>query len=228
MILIINRSKRDAESLASAFRYMGIVARAVLPERAAAEISPMYRAVIIAAPERLPDEKEYINRLRSYLSSTTMVSLSDTGDLKKVGYDLVAPRASTAAHLYRIIRAHLIATGERPIGEYMMAGIDASVDIGAVTYFSTPLPLTRTESLILRFLIRAYPLPMSPKEILKYAFSQTKLPEAMGIRTHVCAINRKFKSQLGRNLIMSIDGGYVVMTPMLAREKSIDLLSAAN
>ena len=228
MILIINRSKKEGEALATAFRYMGIVARAELPEHAAAEISPFYRAIILSSPEKLPDEREFVTRIRSYLDGIPIFALTDTKDELKVKYEEVAPRDATAARLYRLISEHCEAHMQKSPGKYMVAGIDASVDRGFVTYFSEPLPLTRTEALILRLLIRAYPSPLSPKAILKYAFKQSQLPEAMGIRTHICAINRKFKRCLGRNLIMSIDGGYVVMTPILAKEKQIALVSATK
>jgi hypothetical protein len=58
MILVINKSKKEAEALASSFRYMGIPARGELPERAATEVSTFYRAIILFSPEKLPDEKE--------------------------------------------------------------------------------------------------------------------------------------------------------------------------
>ena len=228
MILIINKSRKEAESLAGAFRYMGIVARGETPERANAEVSTLYRAILIADPEKLPDECEYITRLRSYIGDIPIIALTDNSESLKTQYDAFAERATTASKLYKVIYKICNQVGKDLPGEYLLAGIDASVDRGIVTYFSEPIPLTKTESLILRFLIRAYPSSIAAKVILRYIFSQTKAPEASSIKTHICAINGKFRKHLGRNLIISTDGGYVIMTPMLAKAKQLGLLSAAQ
>ena len=228
MILIINKSKKEAELLAASFRYMGIVARGEPPQRAAAEISTLYRAIVIYSPEKLPDEREYISRIHSYVKEIPIFALTDNENKIKASYEAVVPRTTTASRLYNLISTYCKENNRFPLGEYMLAGINASADQGFVTYFSEPLPLTRTESLILRLLIRAYPLALSPKTIRMYAFKQNKLPEVSGIRTHIYSINKKFKKLIHRNLIVSIDDGYVVMTPMLAREKEIDLCSAAK
>ena len=226
MILIINKSRKEADSLAASFRYMGIVARGETPERATAEVSILYRAILLTDPEKLPDECEYITRLRSYIGGIPIIALTDNPESSKMQYDAFAERATTASKLYKVIYRICNQIGKDLPGEYLLAGINASVDRGIVTYFSEPIPLTKTENLILRFLIRAYPSPTAAKLILKYVFSQTKTPEVSSIKTYICAINAKFKKHLGRNLIVSTDGGYIVMTPMLAREKYSDLISA--
>lgn len=228
MILIINKSRKDAESLAAAFRYMGVVARGETPERACFELSPQYRAILIDEPRNLPDESEYVSRIRSFISDIPIIALTENADLLKARYEAIAKRSTTASQLYHTICDVCNADGKYPPGEYMLAGINASVQQGVVTYFSAPIPLTKTERLILRFLIRTYPSPIGPKAILKHAFSQTKAPEASSIKTHVCSINSKFKKHFNRNLIVSLDGGYVVMTPLLAKEKHFNIVSAAQ
>ena len=226
MILIINKSRKEAESLAGTFRYMGIVAHSETPEHANAEVSTLYRVILIADPEKLPDECEYITRLRSYIGDIPIIALTDNPESLKTQYDAFAERVITASKLYKIIYRICNQIGKDLPGEYLLAGIDASADRGVVTYFSEPIPLTKTESLILRFLIRTYPSPIAPKMILKYVFSQTKTPEVSSIKTHICAINGKFRGRIGRNLIVSSDGGYIVMTPMLAKEKLLNFASA--
>ena len=228
MVLIINRSKKEAESLATAFRYMGVVARGEVPERASAEISTLFRAILIISPEKLPDEREYVTMLRGYLNDIPFFAISDNQDELKGGYEAIVHRGATASQIYQTICTTCEKIGKVSPGEYMLTGIHASVEQGPVTYFSEPIPLTKTESLLLRFLIRTYPMPVTPKVILKYIFSQAKSPEVSSIKTHVCAINGKFKSRLGRSLIVSTDGGYVIMTPMLAKKKEIDLFSATH
>ena len=226
MILIINKSRKEAEALAAAFRCMGIVARAETPEHACAELSPLYHAILIDEPRKLPDECEYIVKLRSYISGIPIIALTENSELVKGRYEATVKRTATASQLYRAICELCDAIKKHPPGEYMLAGINASIQQAVVTYFSEPLPLTKTERLILRFLIRAYPSSSTPKRILKYSFSQTKTPEASSVKTHICSINSKFKRCLNRNLIVSIDGGYVIMTPILAKEKHFNFISA--
>ena len=228
MILVINRSKKEAEALASSFRYMGIPARGELPERAASEVSTFYRAIILFSPEKLPDEKEFITRIRSYISEIPTFALTDDVGSLKASYAGVAPRASTAARLYKLINKYCESRKLLPPGEFLLGGINASVELGVISYFFEPLPFTKTERLIIRLLIRTYPSPLSPKTILKYAFKQSALPEAASIRTHVCAINRRCRERIGVNLIVSLDGGYVILTPGLARDNNIDFYSAAK
>lgn len=228
MILIINKSRKEADSLAASFRYMGIVARGETPERATAEVSILYRAILLTDPEKLPDEYEYITKLRSYIGSIPIIALTDHTESLKGQYEVCVERAATASKLYQAIYRLCNVPDKASPGEYMLAGIDASIDRRIVTYFSEPIALTKTQRLILRFLIRAYPSPTAPKLILKYVFSQIKTPEVSSIKTHIYAINAKFKKHLGRNLIVSTDGGYVIMTPMLAREKLQDLISATQ
>ena len=102
-------------------------------------------------------------------------------------------------------------------GDYKLAGIDLSCDISTPTYFTTPLPLTKTEAMIVKYLIRTYPRPTSAEEILKYAYRESRIPELSNIRTHVSIINKKFRELTSRNLIeMSFGKGYRVLTPEVA------------
>ena len=222
MILIISRSMKTGNALADAFKYMGIVARAETPHKATSEISPLYRLVIIVDPEDLPDEREYVKGLRSYLSTVPIMALADKDLSDPSLYELAERKSTTASGLYKSIRAFFDTSRRLPPGEYLLGGLDASAGSRFVTNLSTVIPLTKTESMVLRTLIRAYPIPMKPQQILKYAFSQSKRPDPTSIRTYVCAINKKFNKRFERKLVISLDGGYVILTPMLARKKNIE------
>ena len=137
-------------------------------------------------------------------------------------YDIVASKKMTTAGIYKIIREFFESTKRFPPGEYMLLGLDASVDSKFVTNFSTVISLTKTESLIVRALIRAYPSTLSPKQLLRYAFSQSKLPDPTSIRTYICSINKKFHHRFARKLVVSLNGGYVILTPELAEENNIE------
>ena len=222
MILIINKSKREGNALADAFKYMGIVAKAETPHRATSEISTFYRLIIIVDPDTLPDEREYVRGLRSYLSVIPIMALTDNVLKDSSLYDLTASKSATSAEIYKIIHSYFDTSKCFPPGEYLLLGLDASVDSRFVTNHSTVITLTKTERMVLRTLIRAYPIPLPPREILKYAFSQSKLPDPTSIRTYVCWVNKKFYRRFARKLIVSLDGGYVILTPELAQKRNIE------
>ena len=100
------------------------------------------------------------------------------------------------------------------IGDYYLAGFDASNHTIGVNYFYTKIGLTKTEAMILRYLIRSYPIPQSADKILKYAFKPSRAPEAASIRTHLSLMNKKFESTIGRKMvILEPHRGYIILTP---------------
>ena len=100
------------------------------------------------------------------------------------------------------------------IGEYFLAGFDASSNNVGVNYFYDKLDLTKTEAMILRFMIRKYPVPVSCKEIVKYAFKQSRAPEPTSIRTHISLMNKKLENITSRKMITFVPRrGYVIITP---------------
>ena len=106
--------------------------------------------------------------------------------------------------------------GLLPAGIYKLAGINASCDIKSVTFLDEPVHFTRTEAMILRFLISTYPTPCSPDSIIEHAFRSGKHPEPSAVRTHISVMNKKFRAATGRTLFISVAGeGYVVSTPEL-------------
>ena len=64
MILIINKSKKEARGLSDMFYYMGLPAQGVTPSEALSEVSPVYRAIIVMNPHGLGDVADYVRRLR--------------------------------------------------------------------------------------------------------------------------------------------------------------------
>lgn len=222
MILIINKSRKSGNAVVEIFRYMGILARAELPDTALSEISLIYRAVLIMNPHTLPDEKDYLKVLRSYTGKTPIFAMSDCVIQNANLYDMTFLDGITSSRLLQSILEYSDRNNCLLLGEYMLAGINASINLGGVTYYNDVLPLTKTETMILRLLIRAYPSPLTPKAILKYAFTQSKLPEEAGIRTHISSINKKFKAVSGNALITSLDShGYIISTPQLNHRRLI-------
>ena len=224
MILIIDTNKRRADSIADIFYYMGILSRAVTPKEAFSEISPLYRAVIVSDPSSFPDIKDFKEKLSTY-SSAPLYSLSEHGDeqrdLFKISFRENAYSSTIAASIANDLKAQKLPV----IGTYRLAGIDASCDVQA-SALDSALPFTKTELMILRYLIASYPAPQPPKKILKYAFKPGRVPDISGIRTHVSVMNKKFRQLMNKNLVISIpDKGYVVATPEILAQINAESVS---
>ena len=74
--------------------------------------------------------------------------------------------------------------------------------------------------MILRYLIRSYPVPQNAERILKYAFKPTRAPEAASIRTHLSIMNKKFEKSIGRKMIsLEPHRGYIILTPEYIKAK---------
>ena len=166
MILIIDKSRKDGNAAVEIFRYMGVLARAETPDVALSEISMMYRAVLIMNPQKLPDEKDYIKALRSYAGKTPVFAMSERQILDDSLYDMTFQEDITSARLLVAMAEYCENKGYLPLGEYMLSGINASIYLGGVTYYNDVIHFTKTETLILRLLIRTYPTPITPKRIL--------------------------------------------------------------
>ena len=217
MILVINRNKKLASSFSEAFHFMGMLSYATTPSEALGEISLLFRAIIILEPDTLPDPKNFTSRLRAYADIPIFAISNEPVNHGEI-YDDIFSFNGYSANLASKIVAKTKKMGLKHAGDYRLAGIDATADKVGVTYFDTPVPLTKTESMILRFLIRSYPEPADSSKILKYAFRSSRRPEAAGVRTHISTINRKFNAVTGRNLITLIQGdGYCVLTPEISR-----------
>ncbi len=223
MLLIIDSKTASANSLQTALSYMGILAKPVTPSNAAAELSALYRAVLIKNPENLPDWRDYVKRLLAYSSGLPFFAISDScADTEKKFFTKIFPSSATASELALGIIKASRALGCQPIGEYILSGLDASVLRGEPEYFYSKIKLTAKENMILRFLIRAYPTPVLAQGILKYAFLSSKTPEPSAVRAHISSINKKFSGVTGGRLISSPENlGYIIMTPELCEKKSI-------
>lgn len=97
--------------------------------------------------------------------------------------------------------------GREPLGAYTGGGIDASVDAAGVFCSGERIPLTRTETMIVRYLIHRSPRSATAEEILAHAFRQTRAPEPTSVRTHISIINKKFRETVGRPLTAPSDDG---------------------
>ncbi len=200
---------------------MGILAYGVAPMAALSEVSRMYSAVLVSSLVGVPDPEDYISKLRSY-ADIPIFALSDEYNPlfdKCFGTNIYSSTLATS------IAAYLTERGERPLGIYRLAGIDASADEARATYFDKDLGFTKTETMILRYLIKVYPTPAVAKDILKYAFRATRRPEVASVRTHISVMNKKFARISGMPLTFpSQEAGYVIATPELRQRQREEAL----
>lgn len=217
MILIISKSRKEALSISDALFFMGNLSVAATPSEALSEISTVFRAAVIVNPDSLADSKEYVERLHSYVSEIPVFALGATKNAEVFNKNL-PPDTSTPQLISEIYEYTL--ENDLPVpGTYRLAGFDLSSYLKTPVYFFTGLPITRTEAMLARTLIRFYPMPLKADQIIKYAFRQSRLPSAASIRTHISIINRKFRKISGRNMIQMINGnGYVILTPEISEK----------
>lgn len=211
MILVIDESKKAAVNLAGAFSYMGFLSVGVTPSEATGELSPLYRAVVVTSAPRITSPAELVGKLRR-LAGCPIFSVTDKpggeyGTLFDEEIERGAYAAVIAERLIEYCDAH-----EKPIpGHYTALGIDVSADLKGATYFWQAVPFTKTECMILRYLIRTYPTPVSAERILKYAYRPSRRPDAANIRTHISIMNKKFRGVTGMPLIEAEFGeGYYI------------------
>ncbi len=226
MVLIVHRKRLAARTVSDLFHYMNILSRPVIPSEALSEISLMYRAVVVLDPETLPEPREFVSRLKSYASTVPVFAVSDNlADFKDL--DAFDGHFKFSCMSVRLVyyMANYCKKNKLPcLGEYKGAGLNATCDLSSVTYFNDSLTLTKTEAMIIRLMIRAYPLPLKTTDVIKYAFKQSRLPEPSSVRTHVSSINRKFRALTGRRIIVMIPNeGYVLLTPEIIKLKNLDI-----
>ena len=214
MVLIISASKKKAQLISDIFYYMGVVSYAASPKEAFSEISSRYRASLILDPEELADEESFAEKLRSYASAVPIFAISDS---EKYNVDLYNGCFKNSIYSSTLVEQIVRYQNDHRLpltAHYRLAGIDASCNSERVTVFDKSTSFTKTETMILRYLIASYPLPQNAKSIVKYAYKPTKKPELASIRTHISVMNKKFREMTGKNLFVGIEKeGYVVSTP---------------
>lgn len=217
MILIVSKNKKHSAPISEMFYFMGVLSHTATPTEALSLISTIFNCVLIVNPDMLSDKEDYVLRLRSYISIPIFALTDAEDETDGIIFDGVIKSSTYAPRILSLITNYLKNSDMKIPGTYKLAGIDASVHLRLPMYFDKVIPLTKTETMILRSLICSYPTPLSAKEILKYAFKQSRLPEASNIRTHISIMNKKFREITGRNLaILTPNEGYRVLTPEIA------------
>ncbi|MBP3592188.1 MAG: winged helix-turn-helix domain-containing protein [Clostridia bacterium] len=216
MILIVHPTLKHAKQAADIFYYMGIPAVARRPKEALSEISLCYRAVLLCHPSALPAPEDYLERMRSLCGGVPIFSLAEDMQDHALSplFSLTFDATSYSSHIFSRIRAYQESHSLPLLGSYTLAGLCLDCDAKRPYYCDRPVDFTKTEAMILRYLIRTYPESADVHHILRYAMRPDNLSEPASIRTHIWSINRKFIAVTGRRLITSLPGeGYRIVTP---------------
>ncbi len=221
MILIIDENKHRRDTLCETFYYIGILSVSADRECAFNAVSPVLKAVLISEPCELLDADGLIRGIRQGFPNLPIFVIADN-PLTHSQQTLIARKFNSgvyAAELVEGIINYQTQNGLCPLGKYMLAGVDAGCDLGSVRYLSREVALTKTETMIVRYLIASYPTPRSAREILLGAYKPTKRPEEAAVRTQISLINRKFAKIKGERLITGTDKGYILLTPDVVANK---------
>ena len=209
MLLIVSDLKNQAEDLSDMMNFMGVISVAAGASEAIFEISPIYRALVVITPDLIGENTENALLEKCVAATIPSFSLGMCRSYKKYSFNL--SEGLSASEILERIKEKCKLCGFDVPGEYKSAGIDVSQARRDAIFLSNKIELTKTELMIVRALLRLYPNPVKPDEILKFSFRKMRSPDEGSIRTHISKINKKAMKTSGRTLILNLEKlGYVL------------------
>ncbi len=215
MLLIVSKPKIQAEDLSDMMNFMGVLSLALVPSEALFEISENYRALIVISSDKIDEniEDELLLRAKRFNIPSFMLGKCEDGEK----YNFTLRKNLSASEILDGIIEKCKGGGFKLPGEYKTEELDVSLTCREALWFSKNILLTKTEKMIVRVLLRFFPKPVKPSEILKLAFRKKRLPDEASIRTHISKINKKSMIISGRMLILNFEKlGYVLFQKELA------------
>ena len=221
MILVVDKSRKDANYITELMFYMGFIAHAVTPGEVANEFTPKYHAIIFSDPSAYGDYTAYVKGIRKYIGNTPVFAISQAPlDKPEIFADVFRNNVYSTSVVKGIIdyaKEH----GVQPIGEYEVGFISAGAGLDSAYYYSKRISLTKSELKVVRFFLATYPAVMSARSIIKYIFPKLVFPDSTALRNHISSVNKKFRDLIDRNLIVNIPGeGYILNTNSVMSELS--------
>ena len=220
MILIVHSDKRKSRAFSDILYHMGVISHAISYDEVKDELSDVYRAVVVLDPQiltSLTELEDAVAACKEYIPTFAVSERLISDEVRSIFDAVICHDISACSVLEHIVELQC-EKDLRTSTQYRAAGIDASCDADGVSVFDRSMPLTKTETMILRYLIGTYPHPKDADSIIRYAFKQLRAPEPASIRTHVSVINKKCREICARNLFLTIPGkGYVLATPEIAQ-----------
>lgn len=219
MILVVDKSRKNANYITELMFYMGFIAHAATPGEVANEFTPKYHAIIFSDPLAYGDYTDYIKGIRKYIGNTPIFAISQAPlQSPEVFADVFRNNVYSTTVVNGIID-YAKKNNIQPIGEYEVGFINAKAGLDSAYYYSTEIPLTKSELKVVRFFLASYPAVMNARSIIKYIFPKLVFPDSTALRNHISSVNRKFRAVIERNLITNIPGeGYILNTNSVIRE----------
>ena len=220
MLLIADSKPQRGAALAELFHIMGIVAFTRRPISALSEISPQLSAVLLVEPDELLDTQDLVDRMHRLCRTVPVFALSKAAVKTPERFSEVFITEHADFSLLLRMRERCKERNLRPVGDYVLAGMDASFYEKGVKLRGSTVPFTKTERMILRYLFSVYPSRVPSTQIVHYAFRPDRVPEPSCVRAHICAINQKAERVLGHPLVDSVrELGYRVITPEVLEDR---------
>ena len=174
MILIVDKIQSRAAIASDMLYYMGILSCPITPDKALAEINNRYRAVLIMNPEQIDKVDELAISVRRFSLGAKIFAISQSSEINSSLHGLF-DKTFAAGGLNADVVSEIIRFGAPGhtcrIGTYRALGIDASISLDSVRFFDTDIHFTRTETMIIRYLILRYLIQLSkPKTFHFLAF----------------------------------------------------------
>ena len=213
MVLIVSQKLKVAVEWSDTFYYMNILSYPCTPSTALNEISTSYNAVLIIEPNELPDSADFVRRLRTQATVSVFAVTENPKECKSHHvFDKVFTSAILSGNLAAQMLIYIRSKGAREFGSYVHRGLDIRCTERTPAYFLKYIKLTKTERIILSYLIIARSDHQHPSKILKYAFKYNRKPGIDCVRAHISKINKKFEEQMNCKIIGSEPGvGYYII-----------------
>jgi hypothetical protein len=222
MVLIVSQKIKNAIEWSDTFYYMNILSYPCTPGSALKEISTSYNAVLVVEPNDLPDTADFVRRLKSQAPVPIFAVANNPKECRSpYVFDKVFSNSILSGNLAAQMLFYIRDKGIREFGNYVRRGLDIRCTERTPAYFLKYIKLTKTERLILSYLIAARHEHQSPTKILKYAFRYNRKPSISCVRTHISKINKKFEEQMNCKIVGSNPGVgyYIIERPISINEK---------
>ena len=194
MILVISSNGKSARALSDMLYHMGVLSFGIDENSFSDKNLNYLKAAVFLEPELLIKKREIAENIKAAKKDAVRLFVGSTEPTDENLFDAKLERGAFAAEIYELLSNEARKKGLCPPGKYGVGDFQADSKLPSTIYREAPLPFSKTENMILRAVICAYPEPISAKDILRYAFRNSRLPEISNVRTHICIMNKKFRA----------------------------------
>ena len=192
MILVASKSRKNASALSDMLYHMGILSAVCTDLDEKINNLTYFKAIIFLDPDTISNKGETFLQIRKAKPDILTAAVGCIDEDAKY-FDLVLDKSTYASKIYEAICKEANKRAVTPPGKYRLGDFYADAERARSGYKKETLPFSKTENMILRTLICAYPTPLSAEELLYYSFRNSRLPEISNVRTHICIMNKKFR-----------------------------------